>query len=700
MKKKILLGVILAVAMMCLFAIAISAVEINGVHYTLTDSNLTAKVSTDNRTATTEIVVIPSTVEYDGKTYQVTSIDRDAFYGNRNVVELRILSEYITTIPASMIADTYGKDTDGDNIIDKGDKLKKIYIDFSKITSIGSAAFNPSDQTNGNAPKTNSFYFYDAKAFIKDGSDVKITCPDFSNCTSIGSAAFQGANFEKLVIHADLPLDNQVFRCSTIKELDIKGANRGAISYYVFNSCKSLETIRVEGATSISNDVFSGCSAVKEIYINLSNCTSVAGSAFSIGNKGYDQGNTQTQWYNYQGEKIVDLSSVKSIGNQSFSSSNVGSAKIIWPTALDSISNQAFRRCNITDPVIINMSAGKETIVPDYFLAGNTPSIIVCGNGVKGMQMDGGFKWDVKIIFLEDTITTLGTDRFKTAGAEVYAKTLPSEASAYGSNVTINYISSGSYRAYGACGLTASVTLTGGATQAFNYVSHNYKGVADQTVCPAGSLMVYTCAGCNDTYNVEGENYAGSTHEYNVANGATIVAIVFDGNNYFVPGVTVVKCAHCVQETNGAEFSPLFIAVGYSSAEEMNGYVSHTVKVNLEAIEEYKKITGIDVQYGVVAAQATDGKPLQIVEGKVATVGKSVAADMTGTSYSTLVIKINGITDNSAFNCNAYAVVNNEITYLCGEVATDTAVSKSLNIVAEATSSVELAPPEEIKQYA
>lgn len=686
MKKKILLGVLIVIAAMCLFAITVSAVEIDGVHYSLNSNAQTATVSTDNRTAKTTIVTIPDTVEYNGVTYKVTAIANDAFYDNTTVTELRILSKYITKIPVSMIANTYSTGA-----------LKKIYIDFSNITSIGSAAFNPSDQTNGNSPKANSFYYYDAKAFIENGTDVVITCPDFSNCTSIGAAAFQGANFEKLVIPAGIALDNQVFRASTIQELDIKGANRGAISYYTFNSCVSLETIRIESLSSISNDVFSGCKNVKEIYINLSNCTSIGSNAFSMGNVGYDQGNTTTQWYNYQGEKIVDLSNAKTIGDRSFSSSNLGSAKIIWPTALETLYDQAFRKCNIAQPLYLNAAAGKTISVPYWCMNGNSFTFAYLGNGVTSVA--ARFEAACVVVCAEDSVAFSDGTVFNVAGSTLYCKAYTGTDLSSKTNVTINTITSASAQTYGACGLTASVTLIGGATQAFNYVSHNYKGVADQTVCPAGSLMVYTCAGCNDTYNVEGENYAGSTHEYNVANGATIVAIVFDGNNYFVPGVTVVKCAHCAQETNGAEFSPLFTAVGYSSAEEMNGYVSHTVKVNLEAIENYKKITGIEVQYGVVAAQATDGKPLQIVDGKVTTVGKSVAADMTGTSFSTLVIKINGITNNSAFNCNAYAVINNEITYLCEDVATDTAVSKSLNIVAEATN-VQFLPPEEIKQYA
>ena len=689
MKKKILLGVIMILALACLFAISISAEEIDGVHYTLDANNKVAQVSKENITATTQIVTIPSTIEYNGVEYKVTSIANDAFYGNKNIVELRILSEYITKIPASMIADTYSSGA-----------LKKIYIDFSNITSMGSAAFNPSNQTNGNSPQKNSFYYYDAKAFLKSGEDVLITCPDFSNCTSIGAAAFQGANFEKLVIPEAIALKNQIFRMSTIKELEIQGASRGTIEYYVFNDCKSLETIRIESTSYISNDVFSGCLAVKEIYINLSNCTYVGGSAF-IFSSGYDKGNTTTQWYNYEGEKIVDLTNIKTLGNKAFSSTNIGSAKIIWPTALDSISDQVFRKCNITCPVVINMSEGKEVTVSSYFLNGNTPSIIVCGNGVKGFNIDGGFNWVVKLVFLEDEITTLATDRFKTSGAEVYAKSLPNEASAYGSNVTITYINGGSYTNYGACGLTASVTLTDGTTESFNYVNHEYTGVADETVCPSGSLILYTCAGCKDTYEEATDAFVSKEHNFDLENGASVAEIIYLNNNYFANGNVKIKCAGCTASNGDTVIGALFTPVGYSQNEISGGFISHTVKVNLDNIAEYERLTGITVRYGLVASMHKDGKPIYLNGDEINVVDKAISLEMTNTIYTNLLIKINGITDERAINCNAYAVINGEITYLCGDTASSVAAPKSLNILPEVAESISYdAQAPESKQYA
>ena len=686
MKKKLLLAISLVALFACLFAITAFAVEVDGVYYTLDTNNKVATVSTENRTATTQIVTIPSTFEYEGATYRVTLISNDAFYGNKTVKELRILSEYITKIPSSMIAST------------NGGALEKIYIDFSKITSIGSAAFNPSSQTNGNNPVANSFYYYDAKAFIENGTDVVITEPDFSNCTSIGSAAFQGANFEKLVIPEGIALNNQVFRMSTIKELDIKGANRGAISYYVFSSCVNLETIRIESLSSISNDVFSGCKNVKEIYINLSNCTSIGSSAFSIGNKGYDQGNTTTQWYNYQGEKIVDLSNVKTINEKAFSSSNLGSAKIIWPTALDTLSDQAFRRCNIAQPLYLNASEGKTITVPFWCMNGNSFTFAYLGNGITSVA--SCFEAACVVICEEDSVAFSNGTVFNVAGSTLYCKAYTGTDLSSKTNVTINTITSASAQTYGACGLTASVTLTNGATQAFNYVSHSYKGVADQTVCPAGSLMIYTCSKCKDSYEEKLESFIGGTHNFDLENGASVIEIIYEGNNYFASGALVIKCASCIAENGDQTIAPLFEAVGYSTNEASNDFISHTIKVNLDAINAYKEYTGIMVQYGVMASVAASN-PLTMENGKVVAIGKAVSAEMSGTCFTTLLVKVNGITNNNPMNCNAYAEINGTITYLCGDQALENPIEKSLDISNEAVeqTSIEAVVPQENKQY-
>ena len=82
MKKKILLALAIVSMLVCLFAITSSATNVDGIYYTFSESNgvNTATVNTKNeKNCTLEIVNIPETVEYNGKTYTVNKIESSAF---------------------------------------------------------------------------------------------------------------------------------------------------------------------------------------------------------------------------------------------------------------------------------------------------------------------------------------------------------------------------------------------------------------------------------------------------------------------------------------------------------------------------------------------------------------------------------------------------------------------------------------------
>ena len=525
MKKKLMLTVLMLALLVCLLAISISAIEYDGVYYTIDTKNKVATVNQENRTSTTEIVTIPSTFEYEGETYKVTAIDNNAFWGNKSVKELRILSEFITKIPNSMISST------------TGGALEKIYIDFSNITSIGSAAFNPSSQSNGNSPVANSFYYYDAKAFVENGTDVKITDPDFSNVTSIGTAAFQGANFEKLTIPAAVYLNNQMFRKSTIQELVIEGEDRTTIEYYVFQECKQLKKIVIKSRNlkTISNDVFSGSTAVEEIYIDLSKCESVRGAAFQF-SRAYDAGNTTTQWFNLEGEKIVDLSSMKYFYDKSFCSSNLGSAQIVWPKAIEIFQDQSFRKCNINNqPIIINAAEGVTLGVHFWALNGNNPSIFLCNEGVTSFKAR---VTDCTVVLLAPSVLVDDKEAFK-GNTTVYYKSLAEGSITI--KCTAVQITDGTIYNYGVCGAIAEITTVDNGNVTVGTVSHTTESVIDNTLCPIGKVMVTACNYCDYVkYTIDGEAAERKEHNFDLSNGATIGGMAYE--SYFEMGFETIVC--------------------------------------------------------------------------------------------------------------------------------------------------------------
>lgn len=641
--KKIFLIIAMIAALVCLFTISAFATEINGVHYTL-DNDGTATVNTDNRKATSLIAEIPSYVEYEGKTYKVDTIATDAFYDNTTVTEIRILSEFITKIPSNMIANTYSTGA-----------LKKIYIDFSNITSIGSAGLNPSNQTNGNAPKANSFYYYDAKAYLKDKSDVIITCPDFSNCTSIGTAAFQGANFEKLVIPEAVYINNQVFRATTIKELVLQGANREKIDYYSFQACNQLEKITIESRNlkTISNDVFSGSGAVKEIYIDLSKCTSISTSAFQMGNKGYDQGNTQTQWYNLEGKKIVDLSSMKTIGERAFASSNLGSAEIVWPIALDSISDQAFRRCNINTMIYLNASEGKTITAPFWCFNGNAPTLIVYGEGVT--KVNNAFEAQCTAIFLADSITFGSDAKFNKAGSTLYCKSSV-DSSKYSNGTVINF-TSGTVDYFGGCGLIAELATASGDF-VLDKTTHKYNLVDyDNTYCPINAMGNYECEKCKDTKQVanEGTNPVKDGHSYD-----TLKSVVYE-KGYLSSGVKVLACKCTLELTEAV--NAIFTFNGYSTNKEQNA-ICVGFSVDKVALKEYNAVNPT-LQFGAVASLSTENI-LSVDNDSVVGTTNTVVAEVDGdyASFDFVLLGFSSSQYELALVVCAYVYDGESISYL------------------------------------
>ena len=230
--------------------------------------------------------------------------------------------------------------------------------------------------------------------------------------------------------------------------------------------------------------------------------------------------------------------------------------------------------------------------------------------------------------------------------------------------------------------------------------NEDYICITDMIKAKDGDFFITDWLRNRNTLEYIGESFIGDAHNFVIENGATVVKIEYPSNNYFANGVVVIKCASCSAQNSDTEISPLFEAVGYSSSEVVNGYISHTIKVKTETIKQYKNYTGMTVQYGVMASVAASN-PLTIENGKVVANGKAVSAEMSNTNYTTLLIKVHGITSNEAMNCNAYVAIDGVITYLCGDEALESPAEKSLNISNDTVEQTNVkAILQETKQYA
>ena len=183
-------------------------------------------------------------------------------------------------------------------------------------------------------------------------------------------------------------------------------------------------------------------------------------------------------------------------------------------------------------------------------------------------------------------------------------------------------------------------------------------------------------------------------HDYTLkAEGAApeVYAWYYVDDNFFGNATEQHKCLDCEALYDlGKEIAntSLFVAGGYSIPEQgTTDCISHTIMVNEKNIELYEQHTnGAKINYGTVAAAGSAlGTPIEIdEEGNVTPKLGALIADMTGTDYVKLVIKISGIPlDTEALvNCNAYIVVGKEIYYVCGSEVLDTAKEQKLGITA------------------
>lgn len=589
MKKKLLLSLLLVAIMACLLVVTASAVEFNGVHYTLDEANGTATVNTENQAAQQTVFEIPSEITVGEKSYKVTKIENRAFANNTTVVEIRILSEYITEIPEAMFTNTAAT-------------LNKVFIDFSKITKIPGYGLNVSQERNDRTPTPclDTFRFYDAKAYIADKSEVVITNPDFSNLTFLGDAAFQNcAKFDTIILPPAANIQQQALRNTTAQHVKVMGEIESIPTHFLAGA-KNLLTVEFSSRsikTVASSAVTTGSKNLEWIKIDLSKCTFFDGSAFTF-STGYDQGNTTTIWYDLDGNRRVDLSSAKTIKGQSFASTNIGgfgATEIIWPQALTSLTNQAFRRCNIGGTMYINFEEGVTATLEGYNLHENRPTLVILGPGVT--KIDGQLEAACTVVALADTI-----ELARSAGVFKY----PSESTLYCKNATfvhesrpnIVYFTSGTINYTKLCGITADLIVEGQAVRV-GTENHSYvEGEYDNTMCPINNFKTHTCSKCEGTKLVSDiDGLTPKKHEH-----TAIFKIAYE--DYTEYGLITYKCVSCdsTEVEDSASASPIFTYLGFSTDNKTSSYICVGYAINQKALSEYKAVTQeLELGYGMVA---------------------------------------------------------------------------------------------------
>ena len=217
---------------------ASAATKINGIYYYLNSTNKVASVTCRYEVKDPDLpyiypissysgdVIIPQTVEFNGVTYTVTSIESNAFYGCTNLSSV--------VIPNSV--KTIGGSENG-------------------AISLTLGAFQESSLTSVNIPNSVTFIGPDAFRDCTDLTTVYVT-----DITAWCNISFSNTYSNPLTYAHHLFLNGE-----EVKDLVIPNSVT-TIGKNAFYHCTGITSVTAgNGTTSINNNAFQGCSSLSLI---------------------------------------------------------------------------------------------------------------------------------------------------------------------------------------------------------------------------------------------------------------------------------------------------------------------------------------------------------------------------------------------------------------------------------------------------
>lgn len=254
MRKKILLTLSALVFVVCLFAVCISATEVDGIYYSIGEDgeNTYAIVNGKNReNCKLETVVIPAEVTIDGVTYKVTSIAENAF-GIVNGTPNAYLKHLVIGANVSSV-DQHA---------------------FRRVTTLQTVKI---ENTEASGPITfHNAQFMDCTGLVSvEAKNAKIA--QYGDYCFWGCTSLETVDFPSMLTR----LGNNCFReCGKLTTGDLSNTQITTIAPWVFGSCKSLTSIKFPSTlTSIGNNVFLYCPI--EMYVFPHNVTSIGGDTLA-----------------------------------------------------------------------------------------------------------------------------------------------------------------------------------------------------------------------------------------------------------------------------------------------------------------------------------------------------------------------------------------------------------------------------------
>ena len=419
--------------------------------YTISENN-TDCILVGARNVSNELV-IPSQITFNGKTYNVTSIDKNALKDYNELTSITIPSSVTSigdyafqgcsgltsiTIPCSVTSI-------GDYAFLNCSGLTSVTIPNS-VTSIGDHAFQGcSNLTSVSIP--NSVTSIDSYAFYGCSSLTNLVIPPsvtdigysaFEKCTSltsifvpasvtsIGGKAFVGCeNLTEVTIDSNAFLSKEFTSVYSISQFFgnqvrtyIIGDNVKEIGEYAFYKCYGIKSITISNSViTIGNNAFMGCSGLKTIDISNS-VTTIGYSAFRecTNMESFTIPNSMAIIGNYlfaDCKKLKTISVPNSVNTiESYAFAGCTSLESIdIPSTVTNIGFHAFYGCTGLMSISIPQSVTK--IESGVFMNCSNLKAIVIPNGVTTIGWESFLNCSsLKSIIIPGTVTNIVTDAF------------------------------------------------------------------------------------------------------------------------------------------------------------------------------------------------------------------------------------------------------------------------------------------------